>query len=322
MKMAQKHLETARLLALYHGDTEDFAALEHLVSCAECQQAFDDSRWLMLLRRLPRLVQAGAHPASDVLVAYRSHALSTERTADIERHLRACDRCTAQYRRAQTQEAQVQYRSPAPASVRKALKDFRQRTLRRLGTVFVAALDKQGLFRLVLMPESSGVRGATAVSHDGSSIIEPVARRRAHPASATRRARRIGKWIENFSAGASIEEPAFEQAARELDTAESLASEAGSSAETGTLRIPADRWELLLVPSREGKQLRLAVRLIATENDRSASGVRIRIRNRQGRESAALTDDEGHAALTITPGQSEITIEVDPILVLRLDFPS
>ncbi len=59
--MTPKHLSTERLLALYRGDIGDIDALEHLASCPECRRAFDDSRWAMLLGRLPKLVASFGH---------------------------------------------------------------------------------------------------------------------------------------------------------------------------------------------------------------------------------------------------------------------
>jgi hypothetical protein len=282
--MTVGHLSTDRLLALYHGDTEDFAALEHLASCSECRRAFDDSRWFLLLRRLPALVAAGPHPDGDQLAAYHTHALPVTRTAEIERHLRSCEVCLARAGRSRVSERQTEYLSPAAASVRRAMKQFRPRPLRRLGALLVTGLDKRRI-KLLFVPEPATERFAylDAMPMVGESDM------------------------------------------RELYACEALA-DAGApqsrdegSTKSEPVRISADGLDLVFVPELDDDRTRLAVQLLATVEGRSTAQVRIRIRDAAGGKTEAVTDDEGCAFLPFGPGRSEITIEVDPRLVLCVD---
>jgi len=302
--MRRGHLSTDRILALYHGDTEDLAALEHLASCSECRQAFDDSRWFLLLRRLPALVAAGPHPDEDQLAAYHTHALSSPRNAEVERHLRNCEVCMARAGQARAAERQTKYSSPAPASVRRAMKQFRPRPLRRLGSLLVTGLDKRRI-KLFFVPEPA------------------MERSRSHLGSASMRARRLA----GDSSARSLDAMPMlgESDVHDLCASEALAgSEAPPSREEGStksepVRITADGRELVFVPNLEEDRPRLAVQLLAKVADRPTAQVRIRIRDAAGGKTETVTDDEGRASLPFGPGESEITIEVDPRLVLRVD---
>jgi hypothetical protein len=324
--MARKHLDTARLLSLHRGDLGDFAALEHLASCADCQKAFDDSRWLMLLERLPELVKAGPHPGKDVIAAYRSQALSSKRLAEVERHLRSCDSCLAVYGRMRVAEQATAYLSPAPASVRRVLKRFRPRRLRRLGTVFVTGLDK-GLVRLVFAPGPSRLEDAGLAQLDFMPMEETRAARQAHPASAKERVRRL---VREFGA-ADLEDGIAEAAApamREPTEDDRVAGEtmelqqaALGPVETGEVHIPVDGLHLILTPRIEDEQRRLRVQLVSRDDDRSFAGVIVRIRGPRGREDQVATDGSGRVVLPFHPGVTELVVEIDPPLALALDFP-
>jgi hypothetical protein len=324
--MAQKHLDTARLLALHEGDIGDFAALEHLASCADCQRAFDDTRWLMLLRKLPELVEAGPHPGTDVLVAFRSRALPTKRLAEVERHLRSCDRCLALFGRMRVAEQAVEYRSPVEATVASTQRLFRPRRLRKLGTLLVTGLDK-GLLRLMFAPGPSRFEDAGLAQFDFLSMRETRAERQAHPASAKERARRIIREV-GFS---DVEDELAEAAApAQIGSAGDgwVAEETGEfeqaalgAVESGTVHIPVDGLHLLLTPSIEDEQPQLRVQLVSRDDGRSFAGVVVRIRGPLGRETEASTDGSGRVVLPFHPGVTELVVEIDPPLVLALDFP-
>jgi len=304
--MTVGHLSTDRLLALYHGDTEDFAALEHLASCSECRRAFDDSRWFLLLRRLPALVAAGPHPDGDQLAAYHTHALPVTRIAEIERHLRSCEVCLARAGRSRVLEQQREYLSPAAASVRRAMKQFRPRPLRRLGSLLVTGLDKRRI-KLLFVPEPAIEQFASS-SNLGSASMR--ARRLAGDSSV--------RSLDRMPM--SGESDMYDLCASEdLIGAGAPMSRDEGSKKSEPVRINADSLELVFVPELEDDRTRLAVQLLATDEGRSTTQVRIRIRDAAGGKTEAVTDDEGRAFLPFGPGRSEITIEVDPRLVLRVD---
>jgi hypothetical protein len=319
--MAQEHLDTDRLLALYEGDTGDFAALEHLASCVVCQRAYDDTRWFLLLSRLPELIEAGPHPGSDVMVAYRNQALSARRTTEVERHLRSCEHCLALHGRMRAAEQAADYMSPVPASVRRVMKRFRPRRLRRLGTVLVTGLDK-GLLRLFLLPVPSGIDGIVDETCDLMSGEEPRIGRADHPASAKERVRRLAQSVRSLDLDA---EAIAESAAEDMHDARLCdigpLPSAPTSDKPRPLRIPTDDVELVLTPHSEDEQCRLDVQLIPTGEERPTAGVRVRIRGPEGREAEASTDDDGRATLPFNPGDTELIIEVDPPLALAVNFP-
>jgi hypothetical protein len=315
--MAQEHLDTARLLALYEGDTGDFAALEHLASCAACQRAYDDSRWFLLLTRLPALIEAGPHPGSDVLAAYRNQALSARRTTEVERHLRSCEHCLALHGRMRVEEQAAEYLSPVPASVRQAIKQFRPRRFRKLGTVLVTGLDK-GLLRLFLLPAPRDLTRSAVEEFDFMSMEGPRIGRASHPASAEERFRRL-------ETASGLHDMDTETMAE--DTPADLLGDLKRFVSPPTpdqprpLRIPTDDMELALTPYAEDEQFRLTVQLTPKDEAGSTAGIRVRIRGPQGREAEATTDDDGRATLPFNPGDTEIIIEFDPPLALALDFP-
>jgi hypothetical protein len=323
--MAQKHLDQARLLAIYRGDTGDFAAIEHLVSCPECQRAFDDTRWLLLLTRLEKLVQAGPHPDPDVLAGYRTHALSPSRTAEVERHLRACERCTAHYGRARIAEAQAQYVSPVPASVRRTLKRFRPRRLRRFGTVLVTGIDK-GILRLIFAPMPGEIASMGVAQFDLMSTRELRSGPQPHPTSAAGRARRLARLTDDLV-------PAEEAIAETEATPAGIDAVLGAIDEAGEsepaigsdaahpLRIPAAGLELFLTPASDDGQLHLSVWLTSRDPKHASAGIRVRIRGPRNREYEVTTDARGRAALPFDPGATELVIEDDPPLALHIDFP-
>jgi len=292
--MTEGHLSTERLLALYHGDTEDFAALEHLASCSECREAFDDSRWFLLLRRLPGLVAAGPHPDQDQLAAYHTHALSSPRVADVERHLRSCEVCLARAGRVRMAEQRVAYRSPAPASVRRAMKQFRPRPLRRLGSLLVTGLGKRRI-NLMFVPEPAMERFASSSMISSRSLDQM-------PLPSDSDLHDLCVSEDSIGAGAP------------------LSRDEGSKT-SEPVRIRTDDLELVFVPELDDDRPRLDVQLVATGEGRSTAQIRIRIRDAAGGQTEAVTDDEGRSSLPFGPGESEITIEVDPRLVLRVDVP-
>jgi len=317
--MAQEHLDSAQLLAIYkEGEMEDLAALEHLASCAKCQQSFDDSRWLMVLRRLRDIVEAGPHPSSEELAAYRGHALSSPRIARIERHLRSCDRCLVSYRRERVVDRKLAYSSPALSLQKAVQRRFRPRPLRQLGTVLVRRLgEKLGLLFLPARVEFPADRMLLA------KTMPALGRARrpdqaAHPASAARRKHRLERRSERIVSAA---EEAPLQKTLDLCQTSSEEIRVGSSVGAGnlppTVRIPADDWNLVLELALKKGQLFL--RLISSEKEASVRGIRVRV-GKQGQDpTEAVTDRDGRIQLSLAPGRSRITIHADPPFVLDFE---
>jgi len=307
--MAQEHLDTAQLLAIHkEGDTRDRAALEHLASCAECQHSFDDSRWLMVLRRLRGIVEAGPHPSSDELSAYRGHALSSPRIARIERHLRSCDRCLAAYRRDRVVDRKLAYSSPAPSLLKRVQRRFRPRPLRQLGTVLVRRLGEQLGMLFVPQPQldlrcSSIEEGFS--NNEVSSLRSLRRAERTHPGSASQRMRRIEPLADadQMTVGSSI------GASRDSDRGIDLPP---------TVRIPADEWALELTL----KKGHLFLRLISSRKDASVHGIRVRVAGKGKKPSEAVTDRDGRIGLPLESGSSQITIHAAPPFALSLEFPA
>ena len=185
--MKREHLSTDRLLALHRGDVGDFAALEHLASCPDCRRAFDDTRWFLLLSRLPGLIAAGSHPGADELMAYHTYALASARVAEIRQHLRSCESCMALAGRARSAERSLRYVSPGRLTVQSTMKGFRSRPLRRLGTIVVALIGKA--LQLTYVPEPA-VAGESVLRQ---TLGVRELRSPTHPSSALGRARRLSR---------------------------------------------------------------------------------------------------------------------------------
>jgi hypothetical protein len=316
--MTKGHLDTTQLLAIYHGDTEDFAALEHLASCSDCRKAFDDSRWVSVLRRSSELVETGPHLDQDELHAFRHSALSSARVAQIERHLRSCSRCLALYQRGRARESALDYMSPAPTLIRKARRAFRPGKLRWLGTVLVTGL-RHGP-KAILLPERRVASGSTLFAGESPLPARGVrARERSHPGSARRRAKRLKRV-------GSIRQPSVEELEATRNSAvrflreQSFEAGAGLPTAGEPLRVSADDWDVLIgTPSDEDPE-HVTVQLIAVGHRRPAHGVRVLLRRSDGKQAEATTDESGRASLPVARGRSRIVVEAEPPLALSLDL--
>lgn len=170
--MTQAHLSTERLQALHDGEPGNSLELEHLASCSACQEAFDDTRWTMLLMRLrSRTDSADAHPDRDELLGYQAGALGTGREASIRKHLAHCRRCVNEYGRIRVGRQQVRYSSPPQATLQAAMTRFRPRSMRRLGRLLIERVGESLALTFLRSPR--------------------VAETLPHPASASRRAMRL-----------------------------------------------------------------------------------------------------------------------------------
>jgi hypothetical protein len=87
------------------------------------------------------------------------------------------------------------------------------------------------------------------------------------------------------------------------------------------LRIPAHGWELVLSSTSDTDRPGIVLQLIAGDEEKKTSGIRIRARGPESGEAETRTDEDGRACLALVPGRSVITIEVDPPLSLRLESP-
>jgi hypothetical protein len=291
--MTPKHLSTDRLLALYHEDFGDFEGLRHLLSCPECRRAFDDSRWARLLGRLPGLVAAGEHLSKDEIEAYYTHALPKHRIEQLEKHMRGCRECLARAGRMREVERRSAYRSPSPRAVSSTLSRFRPRPLRRLGTVVVRAIEKG----VGLVFESDSMAGAPASPH---------------PSSASRRARRIMRQEFAESDNESLESPVFLDAIRATD----CLSEWRAAA---PLTVPIDEITLMLFARTERGERNLHVQLVSEESGRPIRGVRLRLRYDVAEPPIeGGTDEKGRAKLPFPPDATELIVELDPAVSLRI----
>ena len=170
--MTQAHLSTARLQALHDGESGQSLELEHLASCSACQEAFDDTRWTMLLMRLrSRTDSADAHPGRDELLAYQIGALGTGREGSIRKHLAHCRRCVNEYGRIRVGRQQMRYSSPPRKTLQATMAQFRPRSMRRLGRLLIERAGEALAMSFLPAPRA-------AEAHP-------------HPASASRRAMRL-----------------------------------------------------------------------------------------------------------------------------------
>lgn len=279
--MTQVHLSDKRLQALYDGEPGTHWEREHLVSCSVCQEAFDDTLWMGLLIRLQKAERIeGPHPDRDELLAYRTRALPEARREQIRRHLSGCRSCMAACSREQAELRRRGYTSPSRKTLRNVMGQFRPRKMHRLGRLMIARLGKR--FALQFLPYAGPLLG---VSDFGL-----------HPASARRRALRLGVDAECISGGSPLEP------------------------ETDEAHIEDDRWDVRVFALRGKAHDRLRVTLAPSDDDGSAAEVQVRVVPEQGDESSANTDANGVAVLDCPRGRSRLIVEVDPPLAVDVQF--
>ncbi len=281
--MDDQHLDTDKLLAIRRGDTEDPAALEHLASCARCKGAFEDSRWLRLLRRLRGLVQGGSHLDSAEIEAYRHSALSGPRAVEIERHLRACTSCLAAYRRGLDEDTTMDV-TPSVDLIDRARKAFRPDNQLWLGTVLLTGLEDGP--QAVLLPNRRVASGPSLVSGES-----PTAFPHSHPSSAKSRANRVGMGDAIYSVRPPID----------------------------TLTVSGGGFTIEIESPSELRPDRLEVTL-RVQDGRPAANVPLRVRGPAGNQRKGVTDKCGRASIPVDPGRSRIVVEVDPPLAFGLSL--
>jgi hypothetical protein len=297
--MTQAHLTTERLLAIRDGESDNSRELEHLSSCPECQETFDDSRWVRLLAKLRRGERrAGPHLGPDELLAYHMQALSRPRLAKMREHLEGCRICLAAYARSRETSKRNRYSSPSPGALRSVMERFRPRKMKRLGRLLVKVL-RDGI--------DVSFEAEAAISQMRDHFSETMAGRgaeRRHPSSAKRRIQRL--TLED----AALESLRFEDAGAPLMNAAMTGSEAAP-----ILGLP---WGLRVTAVPGTRDLRVTLTPIAT--DRSPRGVEVRIVPERGEEFRSTTDERGTAVLRCPPGNSRLVVEVEPPLVVQVEF--
>ena len=296
--MTQTHLSTERLLAIRDGESDDRREREHLISCPECRATFDDSRWLYLLAKLRRgKRQAGPHIGGDELLAYHMQALPRDRVAKIREHLAGCRACLATYGRSRETSKRNHYSSPTPEALRRVRERFRPRKMKRLGRLLVRALRNGIDVSFEAEPALSGAENVVC-----ESIARGVERR--HPSSVRRRIRRL------------VEEDAALESLRSEDAGAPLMDAAMTGSEAAPiLGLP---WGLRVTAVPGTRDLRVTLTPIAT--DRSPRGVEVRIVPERGEEFRSTTDERGAAVLRCPPGNSRLVVEVEPPLVVQVEF--
>jgi len=262
----------------------------------------------MVLRRLRGIDEAGPHPGPDELAAYRGHALSSPRIAQIERHLRSCDRCAAVYRRERIVDQKLAYSSPRRELLKLVQRNFRPRPLRQLGTVLVRKLGEQ--LRLSFLPAPMVSLSDTSTLLKSRRTLSRRTRPAAHPASAARRGERLASLSANIERLSAAEEFTFSEAVEirceTFDEGEIPAS----------VTIPADAWKLELSLMKGVILLRLS-----SLEKASAEGIRVQLARKGGKPSDVVTDSAGRLRLPLESGVLRVTVHTDPPFALDLEFP-
>lgn len=305
--MLNDHLSSTQLLAVRDGRSVERELLVHLVSCPECQAAFDDTRWTLVLRRAREAVVEGEHLTDDELTAYVERALPEDRLISIRSHLRGCDRCTAFYGRQRAINRRDGYRSPTPQAVAETMARFRPNPIRRLGVLLLRRLG-QGV-ELVFRPKTmswtdglvagAGTRGISETPHPS----RPSARfRRLKSESSRRTQRRYARDPDEF-AGLSDEAAAFDLRFQERE------AEAGPA---GTAVVDAGPWRLVLTGGRAAEGTFVGISIVDGESGTPAAGIPVRLTSGMWTVAKLTTGDDGHAKLSPVPDGAEIIVGDDP----------
>jgi predicted anti-sigma-YlaC factor YlaD len=308
------HLSQEQLLAFRDGESDDPGVREHLATCPECQQAFDDSRWRLALQRLSE--DGSEHPSSDRMLAYWYNALSTESARQVQRHLRGCNRCLAIYERLRAGDPKLAYASPRPALLRKVRERYvsSPRPVRELGVLWLRRLGEA--LGLEYSPEASvqTVGGPAARVHRAMDLLRAEATTAegreveaedeapaAHPASASARKLRM-KWKRH--AGEVLSFPLRQE-------------RIGEGRPSKTEIDAGGLWLAVRLAGREdGPGLVLHARF--TDTDKPAGNLRVGLKPEHGARFEARTDEDGAVTLPFPEGESRLEIRGPYPVVLAL----
>jgi len=297
------HLSTMQLLAVRDGRSVDRELLVHLVSCSECQAAFDDTRWILALRRAREAVVAGEHLTDDEITAFVERALPDDRMKRMRAHVRDCDRCMAYYGRQRTINRRDSYSSPSAVAVASTLKTFRPNPIRRLGVLLLKRLG-QGV-EIVFQPTRAMWADGTAATlgppgvEQAPRVERPSARRR-----------RLGARLSRL-----VPERRVREADDELLSAEDAAvydhgmpkREAAAPA-AGSAAIDAGPWRLVLTGDRGPDGPRVNIGIFDGESGSAVPGVPLRLKSGKRTIARVTTGDDGHAELSPVPDGAEIIV--------------
>lgn len=281
-----RHPSLEQLLALRDGAAADPGLVEHLAGCPECQQAFDDSRWLMALARLKEAETppAGDHLERDEITGYMDHALSRRAQRAVERHLESCRRCTIVYRRLRDAQARVRYSSPPVALMRQVKRGFTPDPATPLGTLILLHVGKT--LRWLFMPE------------EDLAPAQPLSSETPHPSSA--RSRR-GRFRERLQ----LDETCDEGLALGSPLSERFTSlERGDLGEE-TLRVVAGEW---LLTVRAGGPDRMRIHVAERRSAKPVKGVAVSLVPERGPSANTETSLDGHAELPLLDGPAKLRI--------------
>jgi hypothetical protein len=319
--MQKKHLSRDQLTAFRDGALEDRRAMEHLVSCPDCQRAFDDSRWLLALARIRKDVAKLEHPDRDELTGYLSQALSSRRAGEIARHLRMCDSCLARYRRMRRAEAASDYSSPAPALLRATQRRFRSRPrIRELGALILAKAGDA--FAVLHRPAPGLASGEMAPSFLGpvdemqERSPAPPERRRDRRASEVRREQRLCKARERAPDRIAEQDDAVEKCLSAAPPAKALGPSPGSFAvvEAGPLALVFDA-------GLEDGQPVLSVLALDRESGDPRAGLVVVIESEDGARNETITTKDRTARLALQRGASTLLVRDRETYRLTIDLP-
>jgi predicted anti-sigma-YlaC factor YlaD len=306
------HLSQEQLLAFRDGESDDPRVREHLATCPECQQAFDDSRWRLALQRLSD--DGSEHPKSDRLLAYWHNALSAESAQEVQRHLRGCNRCLAIYERLRGADPKVAYASPRPALLRKVRERYvsRPRPVRTLGVLWLRRLGEALGLEYVPVASVETLGGpaalramdllrakATTAERQGVEAESEAAA--AHPASASARKLRLA-WKRRGDEAVGfplMQERIGEDRSRHTEI------------DAGGLRLVLE-----LVGREDGPGLVIHARFADT--GKPAGNFRVGLRPEHGAGIEARTDEDGAVTLHFPQGESRLEIRGPYPVILTL----
>jgi hypothetical protein len=282
----QAHLSTERLQSIHDETSTSPAELQHLVSCSSCQELLDDVRWTQLLARMrPGEPAEGAHPDGDELLAYQTGALTGSRQAQLRRHLRGCRPCMVAYGRVREDWMHMGYPVPSAATLRRVIRRFRPRAMKRIGQLRIARLGGRLALEFLAAP---GV-------NPGLCGTDQLPARRGRPG------------LQRCPAESELT-VAYDRWSDALDD--------------GSHRVAELAWGLRVsaLPGTPCNALR--VRLLPSHTVESAYGITIRLVPDGADESVAESDEDGVAVLACPKGRSRLIVEVEPPLLVDIQFDS
>jgi len=298
-----KHASPAEIIAYRDGELRDKETRRHISACPLCRRVLNDVRWLRTHMQPAGHCPFGPEPTTDEIAAYLDEALDQHEMERVERHIRSSDRLLATFDKLLTASMKLDQPLPSPSSVEKL--KARLRGPRLLGRLRIGIKDGfRQLFRPAKPGELATGRAMLAMTAEPMMASSPMIEEE----SAMR------KEADYFDA-ICCEREKFDIAPLESRPEPPPPPPKPSPPK----RIEAGRWTIRLVTRGTADDPRLELEIVASDTNKPAANVPLRLEPGWDDPVEALTDVKGKADFPLPDGDSRLEIGKGPELVLEID---